>query len=377
VGDALLRQVAHRIRRVLGSEHTVGRFGGDEFVAVVRGLDRERTEILAGALVEALADPYEFEGHDIFSSASVGVAFHPDDGADADELLNASDAAMYRAKSDGRDRVAVFHPAIRERLMRDAAIERGLRRSLHSDGFRMDYQPIHHISDSSTITGLEALLRWEDPELGRVGPDEFIPVAERCGLIVGVDRIAQDLVLRQVATWLKDGLRVPRVAINASPWSLREPEFAPRLLAGMEAAGVPGALLEIEVTESALLRNDDVVHNNLTLITHAGLDVVIDDFGVGYSSLSYLRRLPLSGLKIDKSFTAGLSDVAEDQAIALAILGLAKTLSLTTVAEGVETEQQRLWLEHNGCEYGQGFLFAKPVNPTAITRLLPAGRLPA
>lgn len=377
IGDALLRQVARRIRSTLGEDHTVGRFGGDEFVAVVRGLDHAQTESLAGDLVAALADPYEFDGHDIFSSASVGVAFYPEDGTDTEELLNAADAAMYRAKSDGRDRVAVFHPEIRERLMRDAAIERGLRRSLQSDGYRMNYQPIHRISEPCSIIGLEALLRWEDPQLGPVGPDEFIPVAERCGLIVSVDRLVQGMVLRQMNAWLTDGVPVPRVAINVSPFSLRELDFAPQLLAGMHAAQIPGSLLMIEVTEGALLRNDDVVHRNLTLITNAGVEVAIDDFGVGYSSLSYLRRLPLSGLKIDKSFTAGLSSIPEDRAVALAILSLARSLRLSPVAEGIETEEQRLWLELNGCEYGQGFLLSKPAEPAVIAQMLSATPLPA
>ena len=269
---------------------------------------------------------------------------------------------MYDAKSRGRDRVGLFEPSIGDRMRRDARIERGLRRSLQDNNFRLVFQPIHRIAGEREIVGLEALLRWDDHELGSVSPAEFIPIAERCGLIVALDRMVRDRLLAQLAAWTRDGYTVPPVSLNVSPWCLREAEFATQLLGAMYAAGIPGSRLRLEITESALLQNEGPVRRNLMVLSSAGVAVSIDDFGTGYSSLSYLRRLPLSELKIDQSFTAGIGQAAEDDAVALAILGLAKSLGLVTVAEGVETEQQRSWLEHHGCEYGQGFGLTRPAD---------------
>ena len=369
-GDELLKLAAHRIRAALGENDTVARFGGDEFVAIVRRRSQAEIEELAVRVVEALSHSYAFGGLDVFSSASVGVAFYPVDGADGETLLNAADAAMYQAKSQGRDRVGLFHPSIRERLRREAAIERGLRRSLKNKDYRLVFQPICQISGRE-IVGLEALLRWTEPELGHISPAEFIPIAERCGLIVALDRMARDLLLEQLVLWRDAGIIVPPVSLNVSPWCLREAEFADQLLAAMSDAGIPGGHLRVEITESALLQNEEAVRQNLTVLSAAGVRVSIDDFGTGYSSLSYLNRLPLSELKIDQSFTAGLGLAAEDDAVALAILGLAKTLGLSTVAEGIETEQQRRWLEDQGCEFGQGYAFARPCEAALAAALLP------
>lgn len=376
VGDELLKLAAKRIRSVVRDEDTVARFGGDEFVALVRRPNRQDIETLAADVVNTLSRTYAFDGLDVFSSASVGLAFHPDDGADGEALLNAADAAMYHAKSQGRDRVGLFDPSIGERLRRDARIERGLRRSLREDVFRLMYQPIHRIAGDREIVGLEALLRWEDSELGPVSPAEFIPIAERCGLIVALDRVGRDLLLAQLTRWRGDGYAVPPVSLNVSPWSLREAEFATELLAAMSAAGIEGSGVRLEITESALLQDEGAVSGNLMALGAAGVVLSIDDFGTGYSSLSYLRRLPLAELKIDRSLTAGISRVAEDGAVALAILGLAKNLGLSTVAEGIENEQQRSWLEDHGCEYGQGFGLSHPGEPAVIADLLMRGADP-
>jgi two-component system, chemotaxis family, CheB/CheR fusion protein len=370
VGDEVLTKVAHRIRSVLGEEHQVGRFGGDEFVAIIRALSRDEIEALSNRLVVELANKYDVNGNDIFSSASIGVAFYPGDGGTGEELLNAADSAMYHAKAQGRDRVALFHPSIREQLLRDAAIERGLRRSLQGQGYRLLFQPIVELADRRHVVGLEALLRWRDPELADVGPGEFIPVAERCGLVVALDRMVRTMVLDQICAWRDAGLDVPVVSINVSPWSLREHDFAEKLLDAMNAAEVPGSLLKLEITESALLHYDEHLQNNLALLSDAGIRFAIDDFGVGYSSLTYLRQLPLSELKIDRSFVSGFTKVAEDEVIALAILGLANSLALTTVAEGIETEEQRTWLQNNGFQYGQGYLLSKPLELPDISELL-------
>lgn len=370
VGDELLKMAAKRIRSVLRDDDTVARFGGDEFVALIRRQNRHDIETLAGNVVDTLSRTYSFDELDVFSSASVGLAFHPDDGADGETLLNAADAAMYHAKSQGRDRVGLFDPSIGERLRRDARIERGLRRSLREDVFRLMYQPIHRIAGAREIVGLEALLRWEDSELGPVSPAEFVPIAERCGLIVALDRVGRDLLLAQLTRWRGDGYAVPPVSLNVSPWSLREAEFAPELLTAMSEAGIEGSRVRLEITESALLQDEGAVSGNLMALGAAGVVLSIDDFGTGYSSLSYLRRLPLSELKIDRSLTAGVGRVAEDGAVALAILGLADNLGLSTVAEGIENEQQRSWLEEHGCEYGQGFGLSRPSEPAMIADLL-------
>lgn len=371
VGDELLRRAADRIRGILGDSESVARFGGDEFVAIAIRRSRDDIDKLAASIREVLSQTYSFDTHDIFTTASVGIAFYERDVLEGQQLLSAADSAMYHAKSAGRNRVSRFHPAIRDRRLHDGGIERALRRSLYEGGFSLVFQPIYRVSKDREMAGLEALLRWTDSVIGTTSPAEFIPIAERCGLIAEIDRTVRDLLLQQVSQWRADGLDVPPVSMNVSPWSLREPGFATQLVAATHEAGIPGGKLRVEITEGALVQNEESVQQNLTILNESHIEISIDDFGTGYSSLAYLHRLPLSQLKVDRSFTAGIGLRDKGDAIVEAILGMAKTLGLATVAEGVETEEQWTWLERHNCDYTQGFLQSRPLEPAQIAAKLP------
>ena len=321
-------------------------------------------------IVDELAASFEIDGRKLFVSASVGVAFYPNDGEDSAELIKKADSAMYRAKELGRNRVEFFKSELHVRLLRQAALESGLREALRGEGLRLVYQPKFKLSTTRRLVGAEALLRWQDPTLGNVSPSEFIPAAETSGLIVALDDYVVGLLMTHLANWLQLGIIPPRIAFNASPRSLREPHFAERLLERAEQAGVPESLLQLEITEGALMDNNEHALNNLHRLHEAGVRVSVDDFGTGYSSLGYLKHLPIDELKIDKSFVDGLGQDKEDEAIARAVLGMAHALDLTTVAEGIETDRQLTWLMRAGCDIGQGYFLKKPMEMVDFEDLL-------
>ncbi len=369
IGDELLKQAARRLREVVRDVDTVARLGGDEFTALLSDCTAEIADHVARRIADDLSASFEIAGRSLFVSASIGVAFYPEDGSDSSSLVRAADAAMYRAKEQGRNRVEFFKPDLQVRLMKRAALEGALREALRAKRLRLVFQPKFAIADRDMV-GAEALLRWRDPELGEVSPGEFIPVAEASGLILEVGRAVEDLLLGQMAGWLSMGLTLPSIAFNVSPRSLREPDFAQQLTAKIDAAGVPRTLLQVEITEGALLENSSHVTANLAQLDAAGLRIAVDDFGTGYSSLSYLKRLPIDELKIDKSFVDGLGHDKEDEAIARAVLGLAKALGLDTVAEGVETDRQLAWLQQQGCDIAQGYLLSRPLEVEAFEGLI-------
>lgn len=370
IGDELLKEVAMRLRSVVRDVDTVARLGGDEFTALLTDCDAAKADQIAHRIVDDLSASFELHGRSLFVSASIGVAFYPEDGKDSSSLIRAADAAMYRAKEQGRNRVEFFKADLQVRLLKRAALEGALREALRSNRLRLVYQPKFAIGQGRRLVGAEALLRWQDPELGNVPPSEFIPVAEASGLILEVGRAVEDLLLKQISIWLNLGLQVPRIAFNVSARSIREANFAEELIAKIGAKDIPTDLLQIEITESALLENSQHVTANLASLDAAGLHIAIDDFGTGYSSLSYLKRMPIDELKIDKSFVDGLGQDSEDEAITHAILGLAKALQLATVAEGVETERQLNWLENFGCTIAQGYLLARPLEQETFEDML-------
>jgi len=370
VGDDLLKQAAIRMKEVVRDVDTVARLGGDEFTAILMDADIEVANQVAQRVINDLSASFEVNGSPLFVSASVGVAFYPDDGTDSAMLIKAADTAMYRAKEQGRSRVEFFKPDMHVRLLKRATLESALREALRQNRLRLVYQPKFGLGKGRPMLGAEALLRWLDPELGEVPPAEFIPIAEASGLILEVGRVVRTLLIKQIAAWLAIGLKPPPIAMNLSPRCVRELECSVSLMQDLAEYQVPPELLIIEITEGALLENSQNVKDNLSKLHQAGIGVSIDDFGTGYSSLSYLKRLPLSELKIDKGFVDGLGKDKEDEAIARAILALAQALELKTVAEGVETDRQLAWLVQHGCDIAQGYLLARPLEVVAFEDLV-------
>ncbi len=371
-GDELLRLASDRLRDIVRDVDTVARLGGDEFTLLMSDCDPDTADQVAHRIANDLAASFPIRGRSLFVSASIGIAFYPEDGGDALGLIKAADSAMYRAKELGRNRVEFFKPDLHVKLLKRAALENALREALRMQRLRLVFQPKFALDQDCALAGAEALLRWTDPELGEVSPAEFIPVAESGGLIIDVDRVVFDLLLQQIAAWQKVGLDPVPIAVNVSPRSIGEAEFAGRCLERVRQEGIAPSALQVEVTEGALLDNSSSVSTNLAALSQAGIRISVDDFGTGYSSLSYLKRLPLSELKIDKSFVDGLTSDKEDEAIATAVLAMARALDLRTVAEGVETRAQLEWLQSMGCDLVQGFLLSRPLDASAFEDLLAA-----
>jgi two-component system CheB/CheR fusion protein len=370
VGDELLIQAATRMKDVIRDIDTVARLGGDEFTAILMDSNFEVANQVGQRILNDLSTSFTVNGNPLFVSASVGVAFYPDDGNDSASLIKAADTAMYRAKEQGRNRVEFFKPDMHVRLLKRATLESALREALRQDRLRLVYQPKFGLGKGQPLLGAEALLRWRDPELGDVSPSEFIPVAESSGLILEVARVVRDKLIKQLSIWRSIGLTPPPISMNLSPRCVREMECATKLIDQLAENQVPPELLIVEITEGALLEFSQSVKENIAALHQAGIGISIDDFGTGYSSLSYLKRLPLSELKIDKSFVDGLGNDKEDEAIARAVLALAQALELKTVAEGVETMLQLDWLRDHGCDLVQGFLLSKPLEVVVFEDLL-------
>lgn len=370
IGDELLKQASTRLQQVMRDIDTVARLGGDEFTAILSECTQETAHLVARRIVDELAASFSIQNRQLFVSASVGVAFYPEDGGDSNSLVKAADTAMYRAKELGRNRVEFFVPDLHVRLLKRATMESALRVALDRGRLRLVFQPKFSSGKVVRLLGAEALLRWKDPELGEVSPAEFIPVAEACGLIGEVTLRVQELLFSQLSSWVNLGLRPPPVSFNCSARTIRESGAAAAIIESLQQAGVPSALVVVEITESALLENSAAVLGNLSELHDSGVEVSVDDFGTGYSSLSYLKRLPISELKVDKSFVDGLGQDADDEAITRAVLGLASAMQLRVVAEGVETEKQKQWLEAQGCDAMQGYLFSRPLEAIDFEDLL-------
>jgi diguanylate cyclase (GGDEF)-like protein/PAS domain S-box-containing protein len=365
-GDSVLRACVPRLRDVLREADTLARFGGDEFVVVCEDAGSAAdVSRVARRIVEAFRDPIEVAGSDHVVTASVGVAMaEPEHGAAA--AIRDADAAMYEAKRQGRNRFELFDRAMREAVVRRLALERALRGAVERGELSLVYQPIVELV-AGRPTSLEALLRWT-PADGPVSPAELIPVAEQTGLIVPIGAWVLETACRQLAAWrAQPGLEHMQVRVNVSTRELVEDDFRDRVVAVLEETGVPPQALGLELTESALMSEGERLVDTLDALRARGVKLLLDDFGTGFSSLSRLHRLPLDVLKIDRAFVVGLGDGdAASHAIADAVIRLGDALGLTTVAEGVETEQQRETLLALGCRRAQGFLFSRPLAPDAV-----------
>jgi diguanylate cyclase (GGDEF)-like protein len=370
-GDALLRQAASRLRELNGS---ASRIGADLFalLAVERSWAPDIARMVEATMAAWLDPPFLLSGQELRIGCRAGIATFPDDGGDAEALLRNAEAALRSAKQ-GKTRSAFYAPELNARAAEALALESRLRRALDAGEFILHYQPKVNLGDGR-ICGLEALIRWQDPQGGLVPPGKFIPILEESGLIEAVGRWALQRALADHQAWRTAGLDPPRVAVNVSALQFGQPEFV-GLIAEL-TAGHGGNALELELTESLLMADVERSMQMLQVIRALGVDLAIDDFGTGYCSLSYIAKLPVTALKIDRAFIQALTEGPEGVAIVTSILALAKAIKVRAVAEGVETEEQAKLLRLLGCEEAQGFLFSRPVPAEAIPGLL-AGPLPA
>ncbi|MEI5995993.1 bifunctional diguanylate cyclase/phosphodiesterase [Paraburkholderia bengalensis] len=360
VGDRLLVQVAQRLASVVRAQDTLARVGGDEFVLLVPGGDVAGVTAAADRVLSAISASFDVEGHDLRISTSIGIAMCPTDGATVHDALTHADAAMYHAKSLGRNAFCFFDTSMNENLQGQLQLTQDLRAAIERRQLVLHYQPQFAAPDGP-ITGVEALVRWAHPTRGLIGPDEFIPLAEKTGLIVPIGEWVLDEACRQIREWLDTDAREWSIAVNLSPVQFSHPQLTALVRETLARHRVAPRYLTIEVTESAAMRNVDESLRILQSLHEMGVRISIDDFGTGYSSLMYLKRLPASELKIDRGFVRELAHDAEDAAIVSSVVALGHTLGIDIVAEGVETATQKEFLTRLGCNSLQGFLLGRPV----------------
>ena len=365
VGDIVLQKVARRLRHAVRSGDMVARIGGDEFAVMAYGLASEaEAEALAGRVVEILGRPFIIQGQVAEIGASVGVSLAPKHGSDPETLVQFTDIALYTAKRTDERGYRLFEPAMQEVIQRRRFLEVDLRRACMREDFKIAYQPI---IDSATgaYTGAEALLRWTCPDRGEVEPSEFIPIAEELGLISRIGAGVLKQACMDAASWPKH----LDLAVNISPVQLHDPRLPQTVMQALEDSGFPATRLELEITETALLGNDEIVMRTLTKLREFGIRISLDDFGTGYSSLSYLHRFPITRIKIDKSFVQRLPSDVGSASIVRAIAQLGESLQMKITAEGIETDEQMAFITQHGCNDVQGFLISRPVNAIAVGNL--------
>ena len=361
IGDILLRVIAQRLKRTVATRDLVVRMGGDEFVVVAYDVsDRAGVEALTRRLTAALSEPIEADDVSLSVTVSMGVSFYPEDGLDPEILLKHADIALYQAKDRGRNNVQFFQPDMNVRLMERVALEQALRHALGTEQFYVEYQPIVNAATGMLI-GLEALARWRHPEMGIVPPVRFIPVAEQSGAILELGEQVLRQVCSQLARWTAEGLPLVPISINVSPQQFDRGRLPDCVTALTREFSIDPSLLWLEITESAIMHDIDRHLPSLQRLRSLGIKIAVDDFGTGYSSLSYLKHLPIDALKIDRSFVRDMASDSNDAAIVTAIVRMARTLKLRTVAEGVETAEQLEQLKALGCDAAQGFYFGRPV----------------
>ncbi|MBI1885652.1 MAG: EAL domain-containing protein [Chloroflexi bacterium] len=370
MGDQLLRKFAERLTRVAREGDSLARVGGDEFTVLLPEISvSEDADLVAQRILEASRAPVLLAGHEFSVTASIGIAVYPGHGEDAVALLRNADAAMYRAKEEGRNTFKIFEPVMNARLLARVALEEDLRHALERAEFQLHYQPQVEIQ-TGTIVGVEALLRWQHPERGSVPPDEFISLAEETGLIIPIGQWVLRTACAQSKAWQNAGLAPMSMAVNLSPRQFQEPGLIRGIARVLQETGLPAQLLELEITESTAMRDVEFTIAMVEELRAMGVRVSIDDFGTGYSSLGYLKRLPVDSVKIDRSFVNDVTADGDDAAIVAAIVGLAQTMNLNTIAEGVETEEQLAFLKNLNCDFVQGFLFSKAVPAETFAKML-------
>ena len=369
IGDELLKHVAERLRAVVRAVDTVSRIGGDEFVVILQEIaGTEDAVIVAEKILNALAPAVPIEGHQLRATPSIGISLFPEDGSDAYMLMKNADTAMYHAKAAGRNTFQFFAPRMNTEAERFFKLEHRLRAAFEAGQLRLHYQPLIDLHRHA-VCGLEALLRWQDPEQGMISPGEFIPIAEETGLILPIGEWVIGEALRQNRRWQEEGRPLVPVSVNLSPRQFRQTDLVESVSNILAETGQPASLLELEITESTLMHDVDETLAKLEALSAMGVRLAIDDFGTGYSSLAYLKRFPVDKLKIDQSFVRDLTHDRDDAAIVAAIVGLARSLGLDILAEGVETDAQLAALTGHGCSKFQGYYFSRPLAPDRADEL--------
>ena len=373
VGDQLLKSVAQRLLTCVRQSDTVSRQGGDEFVLLLSQVQHaDDAAQFAHKILTALALPHHIDGKELHVSVSICISIYPADGQDAETLLKCADTAMYHAKENGRNNFKFFEQDMNARAVERHSIESSLRHALERREFVLHYQPKVGLK-SGAIVGVEALIRWQHPQRGLLQPMDFVPIAEDCGLIRPIGRWVLQEACRQAQEWTHAGLPPIVMAVNASALEFRDEDFLSNLQATLEDTQLEPRFLEIELTESVLIRDAESARSVLHAVAKMGVKLAIDDFGTGFSSLSYLQRFPIHTLKIDKSFVNQMTSNADDASIVNAIISMGKSLRQRLIAEGVETPEQHASLLALDCDEGQGYYFYRPVAAADLTALLQAG----
>ena len=372
-GDKLLQSIAKRLVECVRSSDTVSRQGGDEFVVLLLDVEEpEDAALAARKILQAVAEAHPIDRHDLCVTASIGVSVYPDDGLDAETLIKNADTAMYQAKENGRQSYQFFKPAMNVRAVERQSIEESLSRALQRLEFALHYQPKINLR-SGEITGAEALIRWTHPVQGPISPARFIPVAEDCGLILPIGDWVLREACKQARAWMDTGLPLATIAVNISAMAFRQESFLESVFATLKETGLDPTCLELELTESVLMKHAESTKSILASLRAEGIHVALDDFGTGYSSLSYLTKFPIDALKIDQSFVRQITTAPSETTIVTAVIGMCRSLKLRVVAEGVETPEELAFLQAHRCDEAQGYYFSRPLAAPQFAQLLQLG----
>jgi diguanylate cyclase (GGDEF)-like protein/PAS domain S-box-containing protein len=373
IGDKLLQSIAKRLGNCVRGADTVSRQGGDEFVVLLSEVElSEDAAIAARRMLRAVAELHSVDQHDLHVTTSIGVSVYPDDALDAETLIKNADTAMYQAKENGRQSYQFFRPAMNIRAVERQSIEESLRRALERKEFSLHYQPKIDLR-TGEITGAEALLRWTHPVRGPISPAQFIPIAEDCGLILPIGNWVLREACKQAREWLDADLPLGTMAVNISAMDFLNEKFLEGIFANLQETGLDPRSLELELTESVLMKHAGTAESSLKALRARGVHLAVDDFGTGYSSLSYLRRFPVDALKIDQSFVRQITTTPEETSIVAAVISMGRSLKLRVIAEGVETQDELAFLQAHHCDEAQGYYFSRPVPPQQFAQLLKTG----
>lgn len=369
IGDDLLRAVSRRLQQHVRLGDTVSRIEGDEFALMLGNASQDEAAGVAQLLIDELSKPFTLDGNEFFVTPSIGISLYPNDATDEETLVKQADTAMYHAKEMGRNHFRFYTTEMNERMANRARLEKGLRKALERNELTVHYQPQVDIT-TGDITGMEALLRWQHPDLGVVSPADFIPLAEETGMIIPIGEWVLRKACKQNQAWLEAGLPPMRMAVNLSARQFQQQNLVEVVSKVLQDTGLPPYFLDLEITESVAMFNEDYVIAKLQELKNLGIKISIDDFGTGYSSLSYLKKFPIDALKIDKSFVAEVMNDKDDAEIIATIISMARNLRVSVIAEGVENEEQLQFLRKQKCTEAQGYFFSRPMDALELQPLL-------